>query len=263
MPYHGLSASKIARFVGCHPNTVRKYEEWGLIAPVPRNSKGYRLYTSAHLGQMKLARLALNTPFPGSKIRRSTYTIIKAAAQGDLGGALSNAYAHLAIVRSEIIQTEAAVDLVNHWVAGIPVDATRKSLHITQAAKLLGISVDMLYNWERSHLLSVPRDSHSGYRLYGQPEIARLRIIRMLRTAGYSTMSILRMLLQLDHGNSGDIQGMLDAIPQDEEIEYATDHWLTTLKIQEATSTEMIKLLEEQIRQSIYQPVTPTPFHPQ
>ena len=104
MPYNGLSASKIARIVGCHPNTVRMYEEWGLLPPVPRNSKGYRLYTQFHLDQMKLARMAFNTPFPGSKIRKSTYSIVKTAASGDLGGALSIAYAHLALVRSEMIQ---------------------------------------------------------------------------------------------------------------------------------------------------------------
>ena len=31
MPYNRLSTSKIAKIVGCHPNTVRMYEAWGLL----------------------------------------------------------------------------------------------------------------------------------------------------------------------------------------------------------------------------------------
>jgi DNA-binding transcriptional MerR regulator len=248
MPYHGLSASKIARAVGCHPNTVRKYEEWGLIAPVPRNSKGYRLYTNTHLDQMRLARTAMDAPFPGRRIHQSTYAIIHQVVDGDLGGALATAYAHLALVRAEIARSEAAVDLVRHWAAGRPVDSALQPLRIRQASQLLSCSADMLRNWERSGLLTVPRDPRSGYRQYGQAEISRLRIIRMLRTAGYSTLSILRMLHQLDRGAQGDIQQMLDAVPPDEEIEYATDRWIHTLQIQLDISLQVVDLIEAMIR---------------
>ncbi len=254
MPYHGLSASKIARIVGCHPNTVRKYEEWGLIPPVPRNLKGYRQYSQFHLDQMKLARTAFNTPFPGSKIRKSTYTLVKTAGSGDLGGALSCAYAHLALVRAEIAQSEAVVELVRYWISGNPVDANLQPLRIGQVARLLDVSTDMLRNWESNDLLSVPRAPHSGYRLYSQAEIARLRIIRMLRTAGYSVLSILRMLHQLDRGSSASIQDMLDTVPDGEEIEYATDRWIHTLHVQEETTKEVINMLTDQINRRITHP---------
>lgn len=248
MPYNGLSASKIARMIGCHPNTVRRYEEWGLLPPVERNAKGYRLYTQKHIDQMRLARLAFDTPFPGSKIRKSTYRIVTTAANGDLGGALSLAYAHLGLVRAEMIQSESVVELVRHWAAGQPLDSTAHPIRIQAAARLLNISCDMIRNWEGNGLLEIPRDPHSGYRLLGQIEIARLRVIRMLRTAGYSTIAILRMLHQLDHGQVDDIQSMLNALPEDEEIEYAADRWMTTLKVQEDTSQKIIQLLEEILR---------------
>ena len=32
-----------------HPNTVRLYEEWGFLPPVPRAPNGYRLYDQRHL----------------------------------------------------------------------------------------------------------------------------------------------------------------------------------------------------------------------
>ena len=47
MPYNALSTTKIARAAGCHPNTVRLYEQWGFLPPVERSPSGYRLYTQA------------------------------------------------------------------------------------------------------------------------------------------------------------------------------------------------------------------------
>jgi DNA-binding transcriptional MerR regulator len=52
---HALRTSEIAKAVGVHPNTVRLYEEWGFLPPVRRNASGYRLFTEAHLDQMRLA----------------------------------------------------------------------------------------------------------------------------------------------------------------------------------------------------------------
>ena len=91
MPYNRLSTAKIAKAVGCHPNTVRLYEEWGFLPPVPRAANGYRLYQPEHLHQMRLARAALNTPWPGKAIRRSSLEIISISASGDLGAALEKA----------------------------------------------------------------------------------------------------------------------------------------------------------------------------
>ena len=51
-----LRTSDIAKAVGVHPNTVRLYEEWGFLPPIPRSPSGYRLFTGAHLDQMRLAR---------------------------------------------------------------------------------------------------------------------------------------------------------------------------------------------------------------
>lgn len=247
MPYHRLSTSKIAKIVGCHPNTVRMYEQWGLLPPIPRSANGYRLFTPEHLDQMRLAWLALHTSFPGKIIRRSLSNLVKVAAGGDLGEALQHAYKHLVLVRSEIAQAEAAADLVANWASGQPIEDTQKTFSIGEAASKLNVTSDMLRNWENNHLLEVPRDPHSHYRRYGQVEIARLRIIRMLRTSGYSIMSILRMLLQLDAGMKGDIRHALDT-PPDDDIVYAADRWLTTLAEQEVNALQIIDLLQKRLR---------------
>lgn len=62
-----LRTSDIATEVGVHANTVRLYEEWGYLPPIPRTEAGYRQFNSIHLAQMKLARLAFADPFPGRR----------------------------------------------------------------------------------------------------------------------------------------------------------------------------------------------------
>jgi len=248
MPYHRLSTSKIAKIIGCHPNTVRMYEQWGLLPPIPRSGNRYRLYTQNHLDQMRLAWLALHTAFPGKIIRRSLTHLVKVAASGDLGEALQLAYKNLVLVRSELAQAEAAANLVANWANGQPIEDTHQTYNIGETARKLNVTCDMLRNWENNNLLTVPRDPHSRYRRYGQAEIARLRIIRMLRSSGYSIMSILRMLLQLDSGIHGDIRHTLNTPTDDEDIGYAADRWLTTLTEQENNALQIIDLIQQRLR---------------
>lgn len=248
MPYNRLSTSKIAKIVGCHPNTVRMYEAWGLLPPVPRAANGYRLYNNDHLEQMRLARTALNTPWPGKTIRKAAFELIHQAARGDLGGALENAYRYLVLVQSERNQAEMAAMLVSRWAQGFPADATHHNLHIREAALHLNVTSDQLRNWERNGLLDVPKDPHNNYRLFGAPELARARVIRVLRNAGYSLMAIYRMLNQLDADSSTNIKHALDTTRPDEDVFHATDHWLSTLGTIQESAPKMIEILENWLK---------------
>jgi DNA-binding transcriptional MerR regulator len=109
----------------------------------------------------------------------------------------------------------------------------------------------MLRNWERNHLVSVPRNPANRYRAYRAAEIGRVRVIRLLRQSGYSPMAILRMLLQLDRvaadqlPSAADLRRALDTPRPDEEAYVAADRWLSTLAEQEQRAGEMITLAEE------------------
>jgi DNA-binding transcriptional MerR regulator len=243
-----LRTSDIAQAAGVHPNTVRLYEEWGFLPPIPRSASGYRRFTEAHLDQMRLARAALHGPWPGRNIKRSALDMVRQAASGDLGGALEQAYHHLALVQAERAHAEAAAGLLDRWAQGAAADATAASLRIGQAARLLGVTTDVLRNWERNGLIQVPRDPHNGYRMYGAVEIGRLRVIRMLSRAGYSLMAILRMLLQLDRGQKEDLRQVLDTPRPDEDVYSAADRWLSTLVAFEQRARELIAQLEEMVR---------------
>jgi DNA-binding transcriptional MerR regulator len=247
MPYKGLSATKIARAVGCHPNTVRLYEAWGLLPPVQRNEVGYRLYTPVHLAQMRLARRALNSQWPGRAIRRSAMALVKTSAVGDLEYARQLASQHREIVQDELAMAEEAAHTLEDWAQRRSIAADQPPVMIGAAARLLGVSIDMLRNWEANGLVSVPRDPGNRYRWYGPAEIDRLRIIRMLRSAGYSPMAILRMLIRFDQGQTHGLRDVLDTPAPDEDIFMAADRWLTTLTDQADRAEELIMLLEERI----------------
>jgi DNA-binding transcriptional MerR regulator len=120
-------------------------------------------------------------------------------------------------------------------------------MSIGEAAEFLGVTRDVLRNWERNHLVSVPRDPGNGYRQYGAEQIGRLRVLRMLRQAGYSMMAILRMTSTLDRGEERDLRAVLDTPGPNEFIFSAADSWLTTLRSCEQRAQTVIELLEEML----------------
>lgn len=239
-----LRTAEVARAVGVHPNTVRLYEAWGFLPPIPRGPSGYRLFTWEHVDQMRLARTALQWPYPGGK--DPVLALVFRAAAGDLGGALEEAYRYLAQVRAERAEAEAAADFLDHWARGLPVEATTERLLVGRVAERLNVTIDALRSWERNGLIAVPRDPRNGYRRYGAAEIGRLRVIRLLRQAGYSTMAILRMFLRLERGND-DVRRALDTPAPDEDVYTAADRWQSALEDQERRALDVIAQLRAMI----------------
>lgn len=124
-----LKTSDIAKEIGVHSNTVRLYEAWGFLSPIPRSKTGYRLYTPMHLEQMRLAYLALKWPYPGGK--QVVLDLVKYAVDGDLGMAMELAYEYLANIRIERTRAEAAVEFLERWARGQALDTTKRTLSIS------------------------------------------------------------------------------------------------------------------------------------
>jgi DNA-binding transcriptional MerR regulator len=243
-----LRTTDLARAVGVHPNTVRRYVDRGILPPVERTRSGYRRFTERHLDCLRLAHEVYSLPYPGKAIYQSGARLIEVVVSGDLGGALELAYQHLALVRSERAQADVAAGLLERWALGTLADATTQPLQIGQVARLLGVSIDILRNWDRNGLIDIPRDPSNGYRRYGSQELSRLRVIRMLSRAGYSLSAILRMLIQLDRGDKSDLRHALDTPRPDEDVYQASDRWLSTLNDQEQRAQTIIALVEEMIQ---------------
>ncbi len=247
-----LRTSDLAKAAGIHPNTVRLYEQWGFLPPIPRSPKGYRQFTETHRDLLRLARLALHCTIIGGDVRQAALAMSFTAAKGDLGGALELAYQFVARIQAERAQAEAAAQFLERWASGHYAETFggKQALRIGDAARLLNTTIDSLRSWERNGLVEVPRDAGNGYRQYGGAEIGRLRVIRMLIRSGYSTMSILRMLTQLEAGQASDLRQALDTPSPDEDALYASDHWLTTLADGEEHARQAAELLEEMIQKT-------------
>ncbi len=246
-----LRTSDLAKAAGIHPNTVRLYVDWGLLPPVERSPAGYRRFTRRHLDCLRLARLVYSPEYLGKVIRKAGKAIIQSAVAGDWGGALEKAYLYLALVQAERAQADAAATLLERWAQGTAADATANPLQIGQVARLLGVSIDILRNWERNNLIKVPRDQANGYRRFSAREISRLQVIRMLSRAGYSLMAILRMLSELDAGNITGLRHVLDTPRADEDVYSASDRWISTLCRHEQVAHQVIELVEELIDRDI------------
>lgn len=239
--YH---TSEIAVLTGVHPNTVRRYEEWGFLPPIDRASNGYRVFSELNLDQMRLARLAMRISWMGGEIRRTAYQVIYQSAAGAFVDAYECASLLQKMIDNEQHHAVIAASVLEEWLEGTFVEESQMiPLSIGQAAGHLSVTVETLRYWERNGLIYVPRNPTNGYRQYGTSELNRLSVIRTLRKARYSTMAILRMMLAFEKGQREYLVRVLDTPNQEEEMVYVTDQWLTTLADMNRVLEDMIKLL--------------------
>jgi DNA-binding transcriptional MerR regulator len=241
--------SEIAVTVGVHPNTVRLYEALGLLQSVPRAKNGYRRYSTAHLEQMRLITIAFRAGFVESSVRKKGISIIKTSAGGNLKDALEEAHLYLAHIRDERMKANEALQILRNWINKkdspdtAPLFTGRR-----YAAGLIGVTMDALRNWERNGLLDVPRNNKNGYRIYGQKEIERAKVIRTLRAANFSMMAILKMLNATDSQiEESEIIDIVSTLQPDEDMTYITDRWIHTLSAAEQNAQELIEQLKYMI----------------
>jgi DNA-binding transcriptional MerR regulator len=246
MPYNRLSTSKIARIVGCHPNTVLLYEQWGAIAPVPRGPNNYRLYSEEHLDQMRLARTVMGGLYPGRKIRKAAVKVIRLTVSGDLEAALEQANKYLQLIQMEQLRARKIADTIERWARGQKALPGKDTWTIKQTAQELELTVDQLRNWERNGLLNVPRDPGNAYRRYTQTELERLGVIDMLLKSGFGMAAVHRVMQKVDRGDLSELTRTLDT-PDQDEIVYPSDQWLTTLSEQEQRAKRVISILNEML----------------
>jgi DNA-binding transcriptional MerR regulator len=227
--------------IGVHPNTIRFYEEMKLLPVIPRTKSGYRIFNDRHLEQLWLLRTAFRAEIISDRLRLDVYQIVKTAATDDIDGAHRDTQLYLEHLREEKSKAEEAIRITLDII-----EDTGKQEAIVyngrlEVAELLGITVDVLRDWERNGLIKVPRTA-GGRTTYGQKEMNRLKIIRTLRNAHYSMMSILRMLNRLDQGDRN-VREVIDTPGEDEDIVCAADRYITALGLAEKDAQEMLDML--------------------
>lgn len=102
--------------------------------------------------------------------------------------------------------------LTFYWAIGsrLPV----MELRIGEVSRRAGVTEQTVRYYERLGLLRPERRSSSGYRLYGDAELGRLRFIRRARAIGISLEEIRTLLPVAERGECGplrqDVLGLLD-----------------------------------------------------
>ncbi len=235
--------AQVAAAIGIHPNTVRLYEELGLIPKPERLPNGYRVFTDFHMEQFRLARLAFEVEVLQNGLRKKIVQMVKTSAAGDFDRALVLTEEYLTQVRQERANAEEAIELVKQILYGQTEENTY-FLKRKEASEYLHISMDTLRNWELNGLLTVRR-KQNGYRVYTEEDIRRLKIIRSLRCANYSLEAILGMLHQLSKDPELDIKQALNTPNGDAEIIAVCDRLIFSLVAAENNAKEMICRLQK------------------
>ncbi len=101
----GLQRRDLARLTGVHPETIRYYEQIGLLPAVPRRANGYRVYDDRHVRRLRFVSRARELGFSLAEIR-----MLLALADGSEGTDCVHVQTitrrHLALVRDRIRDLE-------------------------------------------------------------------------------------------------------------------------------------------------------------
>jgi DNA-binding transcriptional MerR regulator len=236
--------SEVAKIIGIHPNTVRRYEQWNFIPKPKRLKNGYRVFTDFHVEQFRLARAALKIELTQNGLRKKAVEIIKTSATGNLKEAQSMTKSYLHQIKAEQTNAEEAIEIVQQLLSGEEQGVGSLYLTRKQTADYLQISMDTLRNWELNGLLSVKR-KQNGYRVYTDDDIRRLKIIRSLRCANYSLSAILRMLNELSLNPQANIKKVIDTPKETDDIISVCDKLLTSLRHAEENAQNILTQLSK------------------
>lgn len=177
---------------------VRNYEVSGLLLPAERSSGGYRLYTQQHLAGLKTARsLVRGYGWPRAR------AIMQALHEGKLATALAlvdERHAELASKRLQLAQTLTALETLTAQPTALSSLSHARPLRVGEAAQQVGVRVSALHFWEQQGLVQPRRERESRYRLYDEQQMRRLRVVVLLRDAGYSFPIMLAVLDELAAG---------------------------------------------------------------
>ncbi|MBC5580329.1 MerR family transcriptional regulator [Anaerofilum sp. BX8] len=239
--------SQVAAVIGIHPNTVRLYEEWGIIPRPERKENGYRVFTDFHIDQIRLARTAFQIEILQNGLRKKIFQMVKLSAAGKFDEAFSLTQAYLSGLRQERDNAEDAIRIVKQIISGENQE-NRAFMKRKEVSEYLGVSMDTLRNWEMNGLLAVKR-KENGYRIYTDDDIKRLKIIRALRCANYSLEAILRMLQQVSKNPNVDIKTVLNTPRPSDDIISACDQLIRSLSAAEKNAIILMEMLQKMKRQ--------------
>ncbi len=195
---HSYRPIDLARAASVSVQTVRVYERLGFLPPAQRSETGYRQYTAKHRQALLTARTIID-----GYGWRPALRVMRQVHAGRLEEAVKLVNGRHAALHREGLEAEehlAALRKLSQGEGGAT-GALKRRRRIGEAAELVGVQVSALRFWEQKGLLRPDRDPESGYRLYDGEQIRRLRVVVLLRQAGYGIERIHEVVDELAKGD--------------------------------------------------------------
>ena len=193
--------SEVAKIIGVHPNTILSYEKWGYLSTVPRSENGYRMFTEQHIGQINIIRLALSSEAVKAYMLFEVRGILRTIAKGDIKMAIALSENFLTKIQKEKAKEYEVIIEIKKIIKKHLEESENVALKRSEAAEVIGVSIDVIINWERNGMLEVPRDNKNNYRVYTKDEMILLEIIKHLRKENYLTQCIVKMIKKIKSNN--------------------------------------------------------------
>ncbi|WP_029192393.1 MerR family transcriptional regulator [Paenibacillus harenae] len=170
-----LRPADIARKLNISTSSLRHYEEWGLIPPVERSAKGYRVYTEFHVAFFECIR-AMADGF-GLQL---TAEVLKNIHTNRVNFAFWLVNEAQSSLHNEKIISEKTLKSLEE-----PLIAQEGPLTISEISRETGIPTTTIRYWEKVGLLTIPRDNENKYRILNQNHIRQIRVIHTLKSSPY------------------------------------------------------------------------------
>lgn len=219
------------------------YEELELIPKPLRKSNGYRIFNDLHIMQFKLARTAFQIEIMQNGLRKRIIEVVKLSANNRYEEAIELTHLYIRTVRDEIKNANESVEITKELLKG-QTQTNTVFVRRKEVSDALGITMDMLRNWEMNGLIKVKR-RENGYRVYNYDDIQKLKIIRSLRCANYSLSAILRMMSAINKNPEANIEHLLNTPGESEDIVDVCDKLILSLRAAEENAKKIIVMLNE------------------
>ncbi|MGW8066438.1 TioE family transcriptional regulator [Streptomyces ziwulingensis] len=211
----------LARGHGLSTQTVRNYEEDGILPAAGRTAHGYRTYTPLHARALG-AFLAL-VPGHGHRSAAAIMRAVNRGAMDEVFRLVDESHAQLFDDRRTLRAVESALRDLAPATAPVPAAPTtvpgRDSTAPTTVpgrdstapgsgsgsggtfvgplAEELGVRPATLRAWERAGLVRPRRDPLTGYRVYDEADVRDARLVHQLRRGGYLLEQIAPVIVRV------------------------------------------------------------------
>lgn len=183
--------AQLAKRLNVSTTTLRRYEDQGLLPPVPRTGSQRRIYHEVHLRAFAAIRVLLK----GYDFA-VVYESMRRIRGGNATEALWLINRQLHGIQEEKQRVEAMMDMIGR------ADLTRyndlklpETMSIGEVAQIAGVNASAIRHWESEGLIRSERHPENGYRLFSPGELRKIIVISSLRKTVFA-IELMRQLLQ-------------------------------------------------------------------